>query len=69
MSKANKNYRYEINKCLKHPWLTRKIDSSIPITMMESYLKQDILKKFKTVNKIFLKLNLVIKHFSVFKYI
>lgn len=49
MCKVNKNQRYEINKCLKHPWITRNADQGLPVTMMESYIKRDIIKNAKNV--------------------
>lgn len=47
MCKFNRIYRYESHRALKHPWVTRSAKSSIPLTMLESYSKQDLIKKFK----------------------
>lgn len=47
MCKFNRIYRYESYRALKHPWVTRSVKSNIPLTMLESYSKQDLIKKFK----------------------
>jgi hypothetical protein len=48
MCKFNKIYRYEAFKALKHPWISRVPNAQIPLTMMDCYNKQDLIKKFKT---------------------
>jgi hypothetical protein len=45
-------YRYETDKCLKHPWITRNYKNNIPLTMIESYRQQDLKKRFKQVKLI-----------------
>lgn len=47
--KRNKMYRYESAKCLLHPWISRDFTSNIPLTLMETYVKSDLEKKFKNV--------------------
>lgn len=39
-----------------HPWITRDVNSLIPLTLMETYKRQDLIKGFKTVRIIKIKL-------------
>ena len=39
--------RYQINKALEHPWITRSTKSSIPMTIFEEYNKAEKIKNFK----------------------
>ena len=43
-------YRYECDKSLIHPWITREVRSDIPLTLMESYNKSDLILKFRRVS-------------------
>jgi len=51
MCKINKIYRIETYRALNHPWITRK-NTPIPLTMIETYDRQDLLNKFKNVTLI-----------------
>lgn len=42
-------FRYQTNKALHHPWITRKVNDSIPLTLSETYEKEDKIKSFKTL--------------------
>lgn len=42
-------YRYESAKSLSHPWITRDANSTIPLTLMETYYLSDLEKSFKNV--------------------
>ena len=39
--------RYQINKALEHPWITRSIESKIPMTIFDEYNKTEKIKNFK----------------------
>jgi calcium-dependent protein kinase len=49
MCKFNKQYRYDCFKCLKHPWITRNPRNDIPMTLIESCLRNNMIDKFKSV--------------------
>lgn len=49
LCKFDKIHRYETLKALRHPWITRSASSSIPETLIESYKKIDMTKKFRCV--------------------
>lgn len=47
MCKFNTSYRYEALKVLRHPWITRNINSVIPETLIECYCKMNMIKEFR----------------------
>ncbi len=49
MCKFEYKKRYESHKILVHPWITRVLSSTIPLTMMETFMKKDLIKLFKNV--------------------
>ena len=51
-------FRYQTNKALRHPWITRNPGSKIPLTLVEAYEKEDKVKNFKSLlgTMIFLKI-------------
>lgn len=52
LCKIDKMYRFESHKILRHPWITRSSQGEIPQTLIESYRKIDLTKKFKCVSGI-----------------
>ena len=40
-------FRYQTNKALKHPWITRNPRNDIPLTLVEVYEKEDKIRTFK----------------------
>jgi serine/threonine protein kinase len=50
MCKFNKQYRYDCFKCLRHPWVTRNPNNDIPITLIESCLRSNMIEKFRSVD-------------------
>ena len=42
-------YRYQTNKSLKHPWITRQVNGKIPLTLIESYDRDYKIKLFKSM--------------------
>lgn len=49
LCKVEPFYRYQTNKSLKHPWITRETDSKIPLTLIESYDREYKIKIFKSM--------------------
>ena len=47
MCKFNTSYRYEALKVLRHPWITRNSNSTIPETLIECYCKMNMIKEFR----------------------
>ncbi len=47
MCKFNTSYRYEALKVLRHPWITRNVNSAIPETLIECYCKMNMIKEFR----------------------
>jgi serine/threonine protein kinase len=41
--------RYDSYKALRHPWITRLSNSTIPETLFETYTKLDLIKKLKNL--------------------
>lgn len=52
MCKFNKQYRYDCFKCLRHPWITRNPSSDIPLTFIESCMRNNMIDKFRSVKSI-----------------
>jgi hypothetical protein len=49
LCKIEKHRRIEIYKALSHPWITRSAKSQIPMTIIESCMKKEMIYKFKFV--------------------
>ena len=49
MCKGESTNRFEARRAVRHPWITRCANSSIPETLVESYCKIDITNKFKKI--------------------
>ena len=49
LCKIEKQRRIEIYKALSHPWITRSAKSQIPLTIIESCMKKELINKFKIV--------------------
>jgi serine/threonine protein kinase len=49
MCKFSKDLRYDCYKCLRHPWITRNHNNDIPITLIESCLRNNMIEKFRSV--------------------
>ena len=47
-----KQYRYEIHRALSHPWITRSIESSIPLNTFEKIWVNEGKMKLKLVIKL-----------------
>lgn len=58
-------FRYEINKALLHPWITRDKNGKIPLTVIEEYERKDKVKSFKNLLCASLFLGLLKKQFFV----
>lgn len=48
LCKYYKSFRYQVNNSLKHPWITR-VGNPIPTTLMESFSRIDMKKKFRSL--------------------
>lgn len=42
-------FRYETYKALKHPWITRKANTQIPLTLIDEFEREDKIKSFKAL--------------------
>ena len=42
-------FRYEPYKALRHPWITRSVNSQIPMTLLEEYNKSEKIQIFKAL--------------------
>lgn len=49
LCKKNRNNRYDAHMALNHPWITRDPYSKIPMTLIDSFNKQTLIKNFKKV--------------------
>ena len=49
LCKMDKHRRYDIQIALLHPWITRCTKTQIPLTLIDNYIKKEILMDLKTV--------------------
>jgi hypothetical protein len=63
-----KQYRYEIHRALSHPWITRSIESSIPLNTFEKIWVNEGKMKLKLVIKLIIRFLNALSFFLDTKY-
>jgi len=48
----NVNFRYTANTALQHPWITKKVNAPIPLTIYESYIRKDTTENLSKITRV-----------------
>lgn len=69
LCQLNVNFRYTANTALQHPWITKNIDSVIPVTIYELNAQKASVESVRNIARLIFFMGIIYEHSVILRLI